>query len=68
MTKEADYRRNAADTMALAQRAETSRDKGRLLALAEKWLDLAERAHQAISRLHGTAQRDSSKVSDLEAD
>lgn len=36
MTKEDDCRRKAADTMALARRAGTSGDKGRLLALAEK--------------------------------
>jgi hypothetical protein len=46
MTKEDDYRRSAAETLELASRAWTSRDKGRLLSLAEKWLDLAERAHQ----------------------
>jgi hypothetical protein len=43
MTKEDDYRRNAAETLELAQRAGTSADKGRLLALTEKWLDLADR-------------------------
>ena len=53
MGKEGDYRRNAADTVDLAQRAETSRDKGRLLALAEKWLDLAERTHGVTSRVTG---------------
>ena len=43
MTKEDDYRQSAAETMELAGRAPIS-DKGRLLALAEAWLDLAERA------------------------
>jgi hypothetical protein len=41
MNKEHDYRRNAADTVQLAQRASSSEDKGRLLMLAEAWLDLA---------------------------
>lgn len=45
MSKEQDYRKNAAQTVDLANRAETSTDKGHLLALAEKWLDLADRAN-----------------------
>jgi len=53
MTKEDDYRRNAADAMALARRAGTSGDKGRLLALAEKWLDLAEQAHRRTAYIAG---------------
>jgi hypothetical protein len=40
-----DYVRNAADSMHLAHRAGSTADKGRLLKLAEAWLDLAERAH-----------------------
>lgn len=35
MTKEDDYRRNAAETVELANHAVTSADKGRLLRLAE---------------------------------
>ena len=54
MTKEDDYRRNAAETVELASRAGNSADKGHLLALAEKWLDLAERAHKLTRRLSGT--------------
>ncbi len=49
MTKEDDYRKNAAETLELASRAVTSLDKGRLLSLTEKWLDLAERSH-ALAR------------------
>ena len=49
MSKESDYRRNAAEILELAGRAENSGDKVRLLSLAEKWLDLAERAH-ALAR------------------
>lgn len=51
MTKEDDYRRNAAETVELASRAGNSADKGHLLALAEKWLDLADRAHKLTQRL-----------------
>jgi hypothetical protein len=45
MTREDNYRKNAAETVELANRASTTRDKGRLLNLAERWLDLADRAH-----------------------
>jgi hypothetical protein len=51
MTKEDDYRRNAAKTVELASRAGSSTDKGHLLSLAEKWLDLADRAHRITKRL-----------------
>jgi hypothetical protein len=51
MTKEDEYRQNAADTVQLAQRASSSSDKGRLLRLAEAWLDLAERAHTMAPNL-----------------
>jgi hypothetical protein len=51
MTKVDDYRRNAADTLQLAQRASSSSDKGRLLKLAEAWLDLADRGHRAARNL-----------------
>ena len=40
MTEEDDYRQHAADLVRLAQRASAPADKGRLLALAEAWLDL----------------------------
>jgi len=49
MSKEDNYRRNAAETLELAARAGSSLAKARLLSLAEKWLDLAERA-QAVAR------------------
>jgi hypothetical protein len=51
MNKQDDYRRNAADTMQLAQRASSSEDKGRRLKLAEAWLDLADRARGTARRL-----------------
>jgi hypothetical protein len=49
MSKEDEYRKNAAKTIDLAQHATSTRDKGRLLALAEKWLDLGDRVHQRTS-------------------
>lgn len=51
MTKEDDYRRNAAETIQLAQRASSSTEKGRLLKLAEAWLDLADRARRVAHNL-----------------
>jgi hypothetical protein len=45
MSKQDDYRRYAAETLDLASRASSTADKGRLLARAEAWLDLARRAH-----------------------
>ena len=56
MTKEDDYKLNAARTVNLANRAATLADKSHLLDLAEKWLDLADRAHevrQRSERRHG---------------
>jgi hypothetical protein len=56
MTKVDDYRKNAIETVELANRASTTEDKVRLLNLAEKWVDLADRVHRTIrsqaSRLH----------------
>ena len=42
MSKERDYRRNAAETVELANKVPTAADIGRLLRLAERWLDLAD--------------------------
>jgi len=50
MSKEDDYKLNAARTVNLANRASTVADKGHLLDLAEKWLDLADRAHAVRQR------------------
>jgi hypothetical protein len=50
MTKEADYRNNAAEMVQFAQRASSSADKRRLLRMAEAWLDLADRAYNAMRR------------------
>ena len=50
MSKTEEYLDNAAETVELANGASSSADKGRLLRLAEKWLDLAERASQLVKR------------------
>jgi hypothetical protein len=41
---------NAAETVELAHRASSTEDKGRLLAMAEAWLNLAARAHQVARK------------------
>jgi hypothetical protein len=52
MSKESEYRANAANTIELAGRASSIGDKGRLLELVEKWLNLANRAHEMTSRFY----------------
>ena len=42
MAKEDDYRRHAAELVRLAKGASTPADKGRLLSLADAWLDLVD--------------------------
>lgn len=54
MTKDEEYRENAARSVDLAQRATSMADKGHMLRLAEAWLDLADRARQ---RIHQRARR-----------
>src|SRR4051794_28789018 len=49
MAKEHDYRRDAAETVELAQRASCPSDKGTLLAMEDAWLKLADRAHRIPS-------------------
>jgi hypothetical protein len=44
VSKEDEYRKNAAESVELAAKMPTSAAKGRLLRMAEKWLDLAARA------------------------
>ncbi len=53
MTKENEYRKNAAETMHLVRRVSSTEDKSRLLKLAEAWLDLADRARKIRNRLTG---------------
>jgi hypothetical protein len=48
-TRAADYRKNASDTMKLAQRAACPADRERLLRMAEAWLALADRANEGIA-------------------
>jgi hypothetical protein len=43
VAKEDEYVINGLDTLQLAERATSSRDKLRLLKLADSWLELAER-------------------------
>jgi hypothetical protein len=50
MSKEDEYRRHAAHTLDLAQRARSASDKTRLLIMADAWLDMAERAQKAARR------------------
>jgi len=50
MTKESEYRANAANSIELANRAASMNDKSRLLELAENWLDLADRTHKLTCR------------------
>ena len=49
MNREEDYRTKAAESLKLALRARSIADKGRLLAMAEAWLDLADRAHEVAN-------------------
>jgi hypothetical protein len=51
MAREDEYRKYAADMVEMAQRVSLSGDKGRLLAMAEAWLNLADRA-QKVARRH----------------
>jgi len=50
MTKEHEYRKIAAEAVDLANRANSTADKGRRLAIAEAWLALAERVHEVSLR------------------
>jgi hypothetical protein len=51
MTKQDDYLQSAADAMGLVRRAPSNEDKGRLLKLAQAWVDLADRARRAARRI-----------------
>jgi hypothetical protein len=50
MGKEQDYRLTAAEMVDRAHKATTAIDKRRLLQLAEKWLDLAERSERVAAQ------------------
>jgi hypothetical protein len=51
-----EYRKNAAETLRLAQHAPTSVEKAHLLDLAERWLDLANRIAKRAKRQARDAQ------------
>jgi hypothetical protein len=51
VTKEDEYRDNAAEAMQLAQRSSSTVAKARLVLLAEAWFELAQRARDAVRRL-----------------
>ena len=50
MTENEEYRQHAADLVRLAQGASAPADKGRLLALAEAWLDLVDGSKALANR------------------
>ena len=50
VTKEEKYRRYAAELVDLASRAKSNLEKSRLLAMAEAWLDLADRARRLLGQ------------------
>jgi hypothetical protein len=50
MNREHEYRSRAAQTVDLARRASCSSDKGKLLDMAQAWLDLADRAHKVAKK------------------
>jgi hypothetical protein len=54
MSKEAEYRANAASAIELASHASNAIDKNRLLEMGEKWLDLADRAQRLVARFKPT--------------
>jgi hypothetical protein len=49
MTKADEYRRYAAQCVALSQRHENAQDKARLVTMAEMWLRIAEVAEKSQS-------------------
>jgi hypothetical protein len=50
VSKEDDYRKHAGELVDLARRSDCNGDKRRLLAMAEAWLDLADRARRLVDR------------------
>jgi hypothetical protein len=63
MSKEDEYRRHAANSLELAQRANSTADKARLLVMADAWLDLADRAHKVERNHHTMAVRSARRAS-----
>jgi hypothetical protein len=52
-----DYRKSAAETVDLAHRANTPADRAHLVALAERWLELAESVAKRAKRQARDAQK-----------
>jgi hypothetical protein len=50
VTREDDYRKFAAQTLELAGRASNLKDKTHLLAMAEAWLNLADKIARLVKR------------------
>jgi hypothetical protein len=50
MSKEAEYRKNAASLLDLAKRANNSHDRTRLLTILEAWLKLADKLARLAQR------------------
>jgi hypothetical protein len=57
MPRAEEYRKNAAQTVRLAQHASSFAEKAHLLELAERWLDLADRIARRAKRQARDAQQ-----------
>jgi hypothetical protein len=51
MDKTEEYEKLAGECLQMASRATSTRDKGRLLGMAEKWIELAERVRRTARRI-----------------
>jgi hypothetical protein len=69
-TKEDDYRHNAVELMRMAEHAGSPAEKFRLVALAERWIALAGKAHEDKQRdqeptiLHPLVEKKMGKLPD----
>ena len=54
MSLEDDYRKHAAESLQFASNLPGNADKGRLLAMAEAWLDLADRIARRLKKRRAT--------------
>jgi hypothetical protein len=54
----AAFRQRAAECMQLAQEAESEQHRALLLAMAQKWVELADQAHKIQSLLDSEAGQD----------
>jgi hypothetical protein len=57
MPRTEEYRNNAAQSFVLARHASSSDEKARLLELAERWLDLADKIAKGAKRQARDAQQ-----------